>query len=127
MQLKISIKKTGISFFIAIKHALFYFALPFILHFWCTEKMNKFLSTLEAPQHQKLVIDESKLRYYITKISQFGTIFVFQNMLIKIFLLRKEKACLIDVTMSFMKCIMVQVTLSFLFCCFYVCCLRYFA
>ena len=39
------------------------------MHFLCTEKMEKLLGMLEVPRQQKKVIDESKLRYFISKIS----------------------------------------------------------
>ena len=120
---KLAPKKQPLVFF-AIKDALFMYWNLYTAFFvyWENGKVIKYArGSSTAKSGYRWVKVE------IFRKSQFGTIFVFQNMPTKIFLLRKKKTYLIDITMSFMKSIMAQAALSFLFCCFCVWCLRYFA
>ena len=117
-------KQIEICFF-AIKDTLFIMSIH--LAFFVTERMENLLGILQALENIKKWLLMSQNWDILFLKSQFGTIFVFQNMPIQIFLLMKKKACLIDIKVSFLKSTTVQVTLSFLFCCFYVCCLRYLA
>ena len=95
------------------------------MHFLCTEKMEKLLGMLEVPQQQKVVIDESKLRCFISKISIWDYFRISQNGY-KNFPVEQKESMVNRYCNELYQKYYGTGNFVFLFCCFYVCCLQYF-